>query len=365
VENAGADVFGKRVLVELSHAIEQFALAARPGDPLVVIAMFQKLSYFEREVAMYRDIAARGAITVVGLAEDLPPRLPPGVRHALFPGSGELAREWSVTVLGPRGGATLVGTDLESVDPAAATLEAGRRFRAGWSFRRADAYGEVLRLRSRLPLPPDLLEGIDLVLHAVLAEPEPVHQGWWDVPMRFLAERTAEAVTGRDEAIGALSAREDTADRDQRTGLLTESYLRRWTAGLGAGTLPIGLALLRITGLTRLRERFGLRAEIDVLAGVAGCVHDLLTEGDRLVRLTDDEFLAVLPSWPREEVLRFCEEACAGIARLDQSYPFVALPAAAAATVTRARPLPVDELRAQVGRSDSSAEPAHVGQGLS
>jgi GGDEF domain-containing protein len=363
VETAGRNVFGKRVLVELSHAIEQFALAARPGDPLVVIAMFQRLSYFEREAAMYRDIAARGAVTIVGLAEDLPPRMPPGVRYCLFPPSDELSREWSVTVLGPRGGATLVATDLETVDPAAPTLEAGRQFEAAWSFRRAEAYGEVLRLRSRLPLPVEVVDELDEVLHAVLDEPEPVNQGWWDVPLRFLAGRTADAVREREEATGALAANHDDADRDPRTGFYNERYLERWTAGLGAGTLPIGLALLRISGLARVRARFGLRAEIDALAGVTGCLQELITEGDRLVRLSDDDFLAVLPSWSREDVLRLCSEACAGIGELDRVYPFVALPAAAAATVTRSRPLPIADLLDQVGREDKPADSVRVPTG--
>jgi GGDEF domain-containing protein len=360
VDTAGQNLFRKRVLVELSHAIEQFALAARPGDPLVVIAMFQKMSYFERETAMYRDIADRGAVTVVGLAENLPPRLPPRVRHCLFAESDDLAREWSVTVLGPRGGATLVAKDLQSVDPNAPTLEDGRRFRAGWSFRRADAYGEVLRLRSRLRLPTDLVEDIDRVLHAVLAAPEPPHQDWWDVPMRFLAGRTAHAVRDRTEALGALAAADaDSTERDPRTGLHTEQFLHRWTAGLG-GSLPVGLALLRITGLATLRTRFGLRAETDAMAGITGCLQGLLGEGDRLVRLADEDFLAVLPSWAPERVLRFCEEACAGIAALDQVYPFVTFPAAAAATVTRSRPLPLDDLREQVGRQED--EPAAADQ---
>ncbi|MCO1655836.1 DICT sensory domain-containing protein [Pseudonocardia humida] len=363
METSGQNLFGKRVLVELSHAIEQFALAARPGDPLVVVAMFQKASYFAREEAVYRDIAARGAVTVVGLAEDLPPRLPPGVRHCLFPSTDELAREWSVTVLGPRGGATLVATDLESVDPGATTLEEGRRFRAGWSFRRADAYGEVLRLRRALRPTPDLRDRIDEVLHAVVSEPEPPNQDWWDVPLRFLAGRTAMAVDERTHLASTLAAAgTDPTERDPRTGLYTERFLHRWTAGLG-GSLPVGLALLRISGLAGLREQFGLRAATDALAGVTGCVQDLLGEGDRLVRLGEEDFLAVLPSWAPERVLRFCEEACAGISRLDRVYPFVALPVAAAATVTRSRPLPLAELRERVGQHDAQeaeAEPAEV-----
>jgi GGDEF domain-containing protein len=362
VDTAGQNVFGKRVLVELSHAIEQFALAARPGDPLVVVALFQKASYFGREEAVYRDIAGRGAVTVVGLAEDAAPRLPPGVRCTLFPAGDELAREWSVTVLGPRGGATLVATDLEQVDPDAATLEAGRRFRAGWSFRRADAYGEVLRLRSRLRLPDDLRDELDGVLHAVLAQPEPTHQDWWDVPLRFLAGRTAVSVDERARAAAELATtRADAAERDPRTGLRTRAFLDRWTAGLG-GSLPLGLALLRVSGLGGLREQFGLRAETDALAGVTACVQELLGEGDRLVRLSDEDFLALLPAAAPDRVLRFCELACAGIARLDQVYPFVALPAAAAATVTRSRPLPLDELRERAAQqlAELVAEPAEV-----
>jgi hypothetical protein len=127
-------LYGKRMLVEISHTIERFALAAEPGSPLVVIAMFQKLSYFAREVDVYREIAARDAVTVVGLAEDFPPELPPGVRHALLGATDPLAREWSVTVLGPKGGATLVAVDQESLDPHARTIEEGRRFRGSWSF---------------------------------------------------------------------------------------------------------------------------------------------------------------------------------------------------------------------------------------
>ena len=84
---------GKRILVELSHAIEQFALAAEPGDPLLVISLFQKASYFGREIEVYREISGRGAVTLIGLAEQLPPELPAGVRHQLFDEDDPLARE--------------------------------------------------------------------------------------------------------------------------------------------------------------------------------------------------------------------------------------------------------------------------------
>ena len=160
-------MLSKRILVELSHAIERFALAAEAGTPLVVIALFQKLSYFQRETSVYSDIAERATVTVVGLTEDFPPALPPRVRHALFDARDPMAREWSVTVLGPGGGATLVAIDLESVDGGAPTLESGRQFRGRWSFKRDDAYREVLRLRSEMRLPPSTVADIDAVLRTV------------------------------------------------------------------------------------------------------------------------------------------------------------------------------------------------------
>jgi GGDEF domain-containing protein len=342
-------LFGKKVLVEISHAIERFALAAPPDSPMVVVAMFQKLAYFERETGVYRDVAARGAVTLVGLVEDFPPQLPPGVRHTLVDTADPLAREWSVTVLGPHGGAMLVATDLEQVDAAARTLEEGRRFRGRWSFRRQDAYREILRLRSALRLPPRTVEDIDQVLHRVLAVPEPAAQDWWEVPVRFLGDRMDHIERRRADAVRALdTVTDDAAMRDPRTGLYTGKFLERWTAGLGGGTLPIGLVLLRVFGVARLREQYGLRAELAALAGLTQTVQDLLGPTDRVVRFGREDFLVVLPSWAADDVLKLCDEVCGRVARLDQVYPFVALPAAAAATVTRERPLPVARLVREV-----------------
>jgi len=347
--------------VEFSHAIEQFALAAAPGEPLIVIAMFQKLSYFARALSVYEAIAGRGAVTLVGMAEDVLPPLPPGIHHALVPASDPLAREWSVTVLGPHGGATLVAVDLERLDPVARTIEEGRQFRGRWSFRREDAFREVLRLRSQLRLTPAVVEEIDDVLRAVQAQPEPAHQDWWGVPARFLADRMEAAVRERTAAEVALEAvAEDSGERDPRTGLYTEKFLHRWTAGLGAGTLPIGLALLRVFGIAEVRADYGLRAELAALHGVSGCVQDLLTSVDRVVRIGREDFLVVLPSWPPERVMWFCQEVCERVARLEDVYPFIALPGVAAATVTRSRPLPIQQLVEQVELGGRESEPVSL-----
>ncbi|WP_232662260.1 DICT sensory domain-containing protein [Pseudonocardia sp. TRM90224] len=344
-------LYRKSELVELSHAVEQFALAAPPGSPLAVIAMFQRESYFARAAHAYQEIAERGAVTLVGMVADATPMLPMGVRPALLAASDSLAREWSVTVLGPRGGATLVATDLERVDPTAPTLEHGRQFTGHWSFRRSDAYRETLRLRTQLRLPAATADDIDAVLRAVLDEPEPRHQDWLDVPLRFLAERMRATARERADATRALElAQEDGVERDPRTGVYTETYLRRWTAGLGAGTLPVGLVLVRVPGLTDLRT-LGLRAELAAVQGVTGCVADLISDTDRIVRLGgeahvggSDDFLLVLPSWSDEGVRRLVDEVRVRLAALDQAYPFVALPAVTAHVVTRDRPLPLEQL---------------------
>lgn len=350
-------LFGKRMLVEISHAIERFALAAEPGSPLVVIAMFQKLTYFAREVDVYREIAERHAVTVVGLAEDHPPELPPGVHHALVNANHPLAREWSVTVLGPEGGATLVAVDQETLDANAHTIEEGRSFRGRWSFSRADAYAQVLRLRAQLRLSTDTTDQIDAVLRAVLDHPEPMRQDWWEVPLRFLGDRLDGAL--RDRAAAEPEAAPDNAaERDPRTGLYTGAFLERWTRGLGSGTLPIGLVLVRVFGVAKLRTQYGLRAEMAVLQALREGIGGMLRPADRMIRLGREDFLVVLPSWANEDVLRLCDEICAHVAGLDQGYPFVALPAVAAATVTRERPLPVQRLVHEVQTEPSVAVPA-------
>ena len=301
---------------------------------------------------MYRDIAGRGAVTVVGLAEDLPPRLPPGVQHCLLGPTDPLAREWSVTVLGPRGGATLVALDLEIIDPGAPTLEDGRSFRGRWSFHREHAYREVLRLRDRAG-PAVGADGADRRGAAKRDRRTPSRTA--RTGGRSRCDSSPKAWTGpcasdlvAQQALAA--ARDDATERDPRTGLYTESYLARWTVGLG-GALPIGLALLRVSGLAELRERLGLRAELSVVRGVLTCVQHQLGPGDRVVRVGPEDLLLVLPLWTADRVWQLCEQACASIPLLDQCYPFVPLPTVAVATMTRARPLPVDQLRQQAERS--------------
>ncbi|MEV1144083.1 DICT sensory domain-containing protein, partial [Micromonospora sp. NPDC049799] len=140
----------KRGLVTVSHAIEQAALATAEDGPLIVLALFQRMPYFERERALYERIAGIAAATVVGVVDAVPESLPAEAYGVVLAEDEELAREWSVVALTPRFGAALVAYDRAEVDPDAPTLEAGRLFDGGWSFRRDAALHEALRLRRGL-----------------------------------------------------------------------------------------------------------------------------------------------------------------------------------------------------------------------
>ncbi len=84
------------------------------------------------------------------------PDLPHGVTPVLLRADENLAREWSVAMLTPTFGGSVVAQDLDDVDPSATSVEAARRFQGRRGFRRDEAYAEVVRLRDALGdrLPP-------------------------------------------------------------------------------------------------------------------------------------------------------------------------------------------------------------------
>ena len=350
----------KRILIDVSHAIERFALAADPNQPLLVIALFQRWSYFRREVAVYREIASRGAVTVIGFVADSPPELPEDVQHRLLLPSDLLAREWSVTVLGPQGGATLVAVDQESISADSATLEQGRQFLGQWSFDRHVASVEALRLRSELGLPAATVAAIDHVLAAVSAAPEPPGQGWCDAPIDFLAGRAETTARERDTARAEIEKASGSPYHDKWTGLPTLAYLERWTFGLGVGTLSIGLVALRLTNTAEIRARHGVRVEVMALQTVARCLQELITDSDRVVRLGREDFLLVLPSWPSERVLALSREAQTHVDKMGDQFPFVTLGSVVAVTVTRDRPLPVAQLMQELEYQRGVQDPTRL-----
>jgi DICT domain-containing protein len=329
----------KRLLIDVSHALEQYALARAPAEPVVVIAMFQKLAYLMREVDVYRRIAETGAIVVVGIVEDYPPALPAGITHVLLRPDEDLAHEWSVTVLGPGGGSTLVCTDLQTVMPDAATLESGRQFDGGWSFLREHAYAETLRLRHSLAgrLDPRILQGIDQVLGHTAQTAVDGREQRANAALHLLTQRLS---TELDRSAGLRNRVRSAGAGRHRTGLPDPSFLHRWLAGSTSGTLPLGLLHLRLHDLGELRASLGMRAEVALLRLVGDHLRQRLRGAERAVAVSDTDFLLLLPARDQADLSRLYTALLDDLDRAERHYPYVRLATSAAATVTRRRPLP-------------------------
>ena len=349
----------KPSLVAITRAVEEFTLATPDDPPFVVVALFQRRPYFTRSADVYARLGRAAGTTVAGFAGGPPLSLPDGVVHAALGDHEPLAREWSVTALGPRCGATLVARDLERVDGSARSLERGRTFSARWSFRRTAAVAELRRLRaglgSRLPECAELDRALD--------EDEGPGSGTdrrTDAAMTVVLERLAALQRRADHARNDLDDALPGAERDPQSGLPTRAFLDRWTAGSVSGTVPVGLALFRVHELSLLRGRYGVAAERAALTSIARVLRRHVVDADRVVRVGLEEFLLVLPGCGTEQLARGTERARAEIGALSGAHPFVPTPASAVITWTRRRPLPLGPLWAGLDRAMETGIPVTV-----
>ncbi len=350
MRDAGAvERLTKRTLVTVSHAIERAALAVAEDGPMVVIALFQRLPYFERERAVYQQISKLAAATVVGLVADRAPDLPFGPHTVLLDENEDLAREWTVAVLTPRFGAVLVARDREELEPTAATMESGRLFDSRWRFRRDDALHEVIRLRTVLDdrLPPAARAAIDDVVRRVRDLPSTPGETRGEASVRLFAEH-AERAAARVRALRERMAAERAGRTDPAQTLLDDVTLGRWTgadAVTASGTLPVALLGVRVTHAQSLPERLGRRTAVVQSHGVITALTALLRPVDRAVRLADDEFLLVMPSLPYEAAVTLAHRVGTDVAALSGQYPYMSSSAVSVVAVTRQRPLPVAAIR--------------------
>ncbi|MER7267729.1 DICT sensory domain-containing protein [Micromonospora carbonacea] len=344
------ELLTKRSLVAVSHAIESAALATAEDGPLLVIALFQRMPYFDRERAVYERIAATAAAAVVGVVGQRPEALPAGVCGVALDETEDLAREWSVVALTPRFGAALVAYDRVEVEPAA-TLESGRLFDGRWGFRRDEALHEVVRLRDRLAdrLPGAVRLAVEETLARVRDLPATPGEARGEAALRLMfsrAERAARARRpgGRDRSAGIPPA--------EPAPLLDEPGMRRWTGADGvtaSGTLPVALVGVRVDEPAGAPERFGRRSAAREAQAVIGAVTAPLRPVDRAVRLSEQEYLLILPALTEDQAMTVAGQVHEAVAGLARSYPFVAFAVHAAVTVTGRRPLPVGDVRHAVG----------------
>jgi DICT domain-containing protein len=338
----------KSTLVTVSHAIERAALAAAEDGPMVVVALFQRMPYFDRERAVYERIAERAEVTVVAMVGD---ELPERISGAYAVGLREqepLAREWSVAVLTPRFGAVLVAHDREEVDPDAATMESGRLF-DGWSrFRRDDALHEVLRLRTELAdrLPTAATSAIDDVVQRVRHFPATPGEVRADASTRLFVERNER----HRSQIRSLQRELETARQDPaEAGLTSEARVGQWSGAAGvtaSGTLPVAIFGVRVTHLQEaLPEHMGRRAESRQIEQLIAVLTALLRPEDRLTRVASDEFVMFMPALPHEDALRMAHRIGADIVAASEQNLFLSATATVVVAETRRRPLPVAEIR--------------------
>ena len=340
----------KHTLVTLSHAIEHTALAPPHDEPMVVLALFQRMPYFGREMEVYRRLGRRPATVVVGLVEDYRPPMPPAVEPVLLRDGEPLSREWAVVVLTPTSGAHLTAVDLEDVAPWEASLEAGRLFDGRWGFRRDDAAAELRRYRTALAdrLDPRTAAAVDRLLTLVDYTSPSIDEGRAEASLRLMSH---ELETARRRNVALRREIDDAAglDRDPVTQLHTERHLRRWTLQQGVtarGVLPLGMVLVRIRNLADLRDRWGVRAADFTVRELVPALTGSLRPADRAFRLGYEDFLLVLAGGTERDADEHAHRVLAAADGVGGHYPFVPLETAVAVTVSRERPVPLKELRA-------------------
>ncbi|WP_176818901.1 diguanylate cyclase domain-containing protein [Quadrisphaera sp. DSM 44207] len=348
----------KRSLITISHAIEQAAITSQAtrDEPVVLIAMFQRPLYFDRERASYRQLSRATTLTVVGVV-DPEPDVPPGVEGIAVDPDEPLAAEWSVVMLTPRAGAALVAVDQERIVPGETSVETGRVFQGWYSFHRRDAETEVDRLRQvfgdrlshrALTIIDDVLDEADN-RRSSSAEDRTAAAVQLFVSALEKSERRVRELRALTEPGGPSS------QRDPLTGLPNRAFLRSWIgsgAHTASGTLPVALVLLDVNRLRDVNEWFGRNVGDDVLRGVAEVLSLPLRETDHAVRLDDDEFLVILPGLSLDQATRMAYRLCADIATMRRPSldPRSGVTAFAAVMTTRERPLPVEELHQALRR---------------
>ncbi|MEV4146852.1 DICT sensory domain-containing protein [Amycolatopsis sp. NPDC049691] len=336
-----AGVLSKRALVTASHAVERAALADGAGADTVVFALFQRLPYFEREREVYARIARKAAVTVVGMVGSGRPDLPHGVTPVLLRPDEPMAREWSVVVLSPTFGASVVARDLEEIDPQATSVERARLFRGRWGLRRDEAYAEVVRLRDAMGdrLPPAVRRQVGQVLASVETPAELDIESRAEAALRHLASRLDAARASAPVRVGPAV--------DPDTGLDTLAGLTRWL-GDATDTVPLGLVLVVVDDLAAVERRHGTRVRMHTEQNIAELLRGGLRPVDRAVRLGPGEFLVIQPAVSAAALTARGRHLESRLAALHATYPFVDLHPRTTTLLTRRRPLPLRKLRAQV-----------------
>lgn len=355
----------KRVLVALSHTIEKAVMSGPIVEPTVVIAMFQRLEFFDREREVYERMAAVGVEVVVGFTRGEEPAPPAGVHVVTVAPDEALADEWTVVAVSPEAGAFLVATDQHRRDPDEPDGEGGRRFTGRWGYSRPQAAAELARLRLGIGdrLAPEARRVIDeLLARAMPAGGTPASSAgspgevWATTSLHHMIDTVRSAHAGTRElreqlaeAHQAVTARA-AAGTDPASGLSGPDFLGHWSTTAGTAPLGVGLALFDVTGLGAPDLADDERAAYHAAHHVAAALTRPLGPVDAAVRLSAREFLIVVPGASARHLAALCDAVSEQLELASHGYPGIPLRARIASTTTTARPLPVDDLRTALDR---------------
>lgn len=368
----------KRLLVALSHTIEKAVMSGPLADPTVVVALFQRLEFFDREREVYERMAAAGVDVVVGFISGQEHEAPADVRTVLLDPEEPLADEWTVVALGPQSGAFLVATDQHAHDPDEREGEAGRVFSGRWGYSQAQAASELARLRLSLGdrLDPAAREVVDRLLgRAMPSGGQPAMSAgsqaevWATTSLHHMIDAMRTAHTGtrelRDQLADAHSAvaARTAATVDPASGLPDRDFLARWAGPAQDGSpLTVGLALFDVAEMGGRAVAADARAAYHASHQVAAALTQPLGPVDAAVRLSSREFLIVVPGASTRHLAELCDAIAEQLELASGGYPDVPLRATIASTVTSARPLPLGDLQESLGSLGDDDGPVEGGR---
>ena len=140
----------KQGVMVFSHALEDM-LASRGFETSagVVIALFQRRTYFDHEADRYARLAAAGSTVVVAFVGPVD-GLPDGVHGVQLEADSPLATQWALLVLNDHLGAALLVTQTGRIGAGPSTLDASRMFAGGWTFDRGSSAAAARQLLDEL-----------------------------------------------------------------------------------------------------------------------------------------------------------------------------------------------------------------------
>lgn len=283
-------VLSKRTLSTVSHALEMVATAL--GPDAVVVAGFERRTYFEPRLHAYQRLVERGATVAVAYV---------GYRDTDGGGfqvpleiNETAADVWALVVFSPTLCGHVYATEHGTYADTALGLEPARRFVAeiGFDGERTSEVLDELRELFGDRLDAAVVDKINHVaaLRAQQVGPNPVEVAWESAMTSMSAhvETTVDAL--REEAL--------TATRDQLTGLTNREGLNRW-AGVAEDTTlptpPIGVLMFDLNKFKDVNDTLGHEAGDEMLRRVGDKIRESVRSGDLAVRWGGDEFLVLCP----------------------------------------------------------------------